>query len=96
MADYGRQFEKITRQPKEDSSIFAIAFEILAVKAFGDMGHTARLCIIRDRFIAGHGSCELSRYLDSVAPDTPIWDIVGRFCIWESHADSDNRTIGGA
>ena len=39
LADYRRQFEKTTR--KTDPSIFAIALETLAVKAFGDMGHTA-------------------------------------------------------
>ena len=41
------------------------------MKAFGDMGQTARLRLIRDRFIAGHSSCELRRYLDSVPPETP-------------------------
>ena len=44
-----------------------IALETLAVKAFGYMGHMARLRIIRDRFIAGRASCELRRHLDSVA-----------------------------
>ena len=57
--------------------------------AFGDMGHPARLRIIRDRFIGGHGSCELRRHLDSVAPETPIRDIVDHCRVWESHADSD-------
>ena len=37
-------------------SIFAIDLETLAVKAFGDIGQTARLRIIRD-----HSSCELRR-----------------------------------
>ena len=60
----------------KDPSIFAIALETLAVKAFGDMGQTARLRLIRDRFIAGHSSCELRRYLDSVPPETPIRDVV--------------------
>ena len=32
----------------------------------------ARLRLIRDRFIAGHSSCELQKYLDSVPPETPI------------------------
>ena len=59
--------------------------------AFGDMGQTARLRIIRDRFIAGHDSCELRRHLDSVSPETPIRDIVDRCQVWESHADSDAR-----
>ena len=64
------------------------------VKAFGDMGQTSRLRIIRERFIAGHNSCELCRHLDSVALETPIWDIVDRCRVWESHADSDNRRVG--
>ena len=34
------QFEKTTRSAGEDPSIFAIALETLAVKAFGDMGQT--------------------------------------------------------
>ena len=91
LADYRRQFEKTTRTAGEDPSIFAIALEMLAVKAFGDMGQTARLQLIRDRFIAGHNSCELRRYLDSVQPETPIRDIVDRCWVWESHADSDVR-----
>ena len=66
LADYRRQFEKMTRSAGEDPSIFAIALETLAVKAFGDMGQTARLRLIRHRFIAGHSTCELRRYLDSV------------------------------
>ena len=39
-----RQFEKTTRLAGEDPSIFAIALETLAVKAFGDMGHLSGLC----------------------------------------------------
>ena len=62
LADYRRQFEKTTRMALENPSIFAIAVETLAIKALGDMGQTARLCLIRDRFIAGHSSCELRRY----------------------------------
>ena len=61
------------------------------MKAFGDMGHTARLRIIRDRFIAGHDSCDIRRHLHNVAPETPIRDIVDRCRVWESHADSDAR-----
>ena len=41
LADNRRQFEKTTRSAGEDPSIFAIALETLAVKAFGDMGQTA-------------------------------------------------------
>ena len=88
LADYRRQFEKTihTRTAREDPSIFAIALETLAVKAFGDMGQTAWLRLIRDRFIAGHSSCDLRRYLDSVSPETPIRDVVDRCRVWESHA----------
>ena len=70
--------KKTTRTAGEDPSIFAIALETLAVKAFGDMGQTARLRLIRDRFIAGHNSRELRRHLDSVPPETPIRDSVDR------------------
>ena len=62
-----------------------------AVKAFGDIGQTAWLRQIRDRFIAGHNSCELRRHLDSVPPETPIQDIVDQCRVWESHADTDVR-----
>ena len=60
----------------DDPSIFDIDLETLAAKAFGDMGQTARLRLIRNHFIAGHSSCELRRYLDSVPPETPIRDVV--------------------
>ena len=93
LADYRRQFEKTTRSAGEDPSIFAITLETLAVKAFGDMSSTARLRLIRDRSIAGHSSCELRRYLDSVPPETPIRDVVDRFRVWESHADPEIRRV---
>ena len=51
------------------------------------MGQTARLRLIRDRFIAGHDNCNLCRHLDSVPPETPIRDVVDRCRVWESHAD---------
>ena len=57
------------------------------------MGQTARLRLIRDRFIAGHSSCELRRHLDSVPPDTPIRDVVDRCRSWESHADPAVRPV---
>ena len=93
LADYRRQFERITRTAGEDPSIFATALETLAMKAFGDMGPTARLRLIRDRFTAGHSSCELRRHLDSVPPETPIRDVVDRCRIWESHADPAVRRV---
>ena len=94
LADYRRQFERTTRTVGEDPAIFATALETLARKAFGDMGQTARLRLIRDRFIAGHSNCELHRHLDSVSPETPIRDIVDRCRIWESHADPAVCRIG--
>ena len=93
LADYQRQFEKTTRTAGEDPSIFATALETLAVKAFEDMGQTARLRLIRDRFITGHGSCELRRHLDSVPPETPMRDVVDRCRVWESHANLAIRRV---
>ena len=93
LANYRREFDKTVRKPGEDPSNFAITLETLAVKAFGDMGQTARLRLIRDRIIAGHGSCELRRYLDCVPPDTPLRDIVDRCRVWESHADPEVRRV---
>ena len=93
LADYRRQFERTTRTVGEDPAIFATALETLAVKAFGDMGQTARLRLIRDRLIAGHSSCELQRHLDSVPPETPIRDVVDRCRVWESHADPAVRWV---
>ena len=93
LANYRREFDKTVRKPGEDPSNFAITLETLAVKAFGDMGRTARLRLIRDRFIAGHGSCDLRRYLDCVPPDTPLRDIVDRCRVWESHADPEVRRV---
>ena len=84
LADYRRQFERTTRTVGEDPAIFATALETLAVKTFGDMGQTARLRLIRDRFIAGHSNCDLRRHLDSVSPETPIRDVVDRCRVWES------------
>ena len=91
LADYRHQFEKAAQKEGEDPSIFAIALETLAVKAFGDMGHTARLRLICDRFIASHDSCALRRHLNSVSPETPIRHIVDRCRVWESHAETEAR-----
>ena len=74
--------KKTTRLAGDDPSIFAITLETLAVKAFGDMGQTARLRLINDRFIAGHSSCELRRYLDSVPSETPFRDVVDWCRVW--------------
>ena len=93
LADYRRQFERTTRTIGEDPAIFATALETLGVKAFGDMGQTARLRLIRDRFIAGHSNCDLRRHLDSISPETPIRDVVDRCHVWESHANPAVRRI---
>ena len=91
LADYRRHLEKTTRKEGEDPSIFAIALDTLAVKAFGGMRHIARLRFICDRFIAGHDSCALRRHLESVAQETPTRDIVDRCRVWESHAATEAR-----
>ena len=93
LANYRREFYKTVRKRGEDPSNFAITLETLAVKAFGNMGQTARLRLIRDRFIAGHESCDLRRYLDCVPPDTPLRDIVDRCRVWESHGDPEVRRV---
>ena len=93
LANYRREFDKTVRKIGEDPSNFAIKLETLAVKAFGNMGQVARLRLIRDRFIAGHSSCDLRRYLDCVPPDTPLRDIVDRCRVWESHGTMDIRRV---
>ena len=93
LASYRRQFDKTERKPGEDPANFGITLETLAVKAFGDIGQTARLRLIRDRFIAGHGSCELRRHLDCLPPDTPLRDIVDRCRVWESHSELAERNV---
>ena len=93
LASYRREFDKTVRKPGEDPSNFSITLETLAIKAFGDMGQTARLRLIRDRFIAGHESCELRRHLDCLPPDTPLRDIVDRCRVWESHTELSVRRV---
>ena len=93
LASYRREFDKTVRKAGEDPSNFGITLETLAVKAFGDMGQTARLRLIRDRLIAGHESCELRRHLDCLPPDTPLRDIVDRCRVWEIHADPSVRRV---
>ena len=93
LAGYRREFDKTVRKPGEDPSNFGITFETLAIKAFGDMGQTARLRLICDRFIAGHENCELRRHLDCLPPDTPLRDIVDRCRVWESHTEPSVRRV---
>ena len=87
LANYRRKVDKTVRKRGEDPSNFAITLETLAAKAFGNMGKH------RDRFIAGHESGDLRRYLDCVPPDTPLRDIVDRCRVWESHSDSSVRRV---
>ena len=93
LAGYRRKFDKTVRKLGEDPSNFGITLEMLAIKAFGDMGQTARLRLIHDRFIAGHESCELRRHLDCLPPDTPLRDIVDRYRVWESHTEPSVRRV---
>ena len=44
-------------------------------------------------YSGGHASCELRRYLDSVPSETPIWDVMDRCWVWESHADPEIRRV---
>ena len=55
------------------------------------MNASARLQLVRDRFIAGQTECSLRRHLDGVGPNTPIRDIVDRCRMWESHADDTDN-----
>ena len=73
LADYRRQVERTTRAAGEDPSIFATALETLAVNAFGDMGQTARLRLIRDRFIAGHAATRCPALDESFPFMLPGW-----------------------
>ena len=78
LAEYRRQFERVSRSPGDDPSMFAIELETLARRAFVDVDASVRLQLVRDRFIDGHMECSLRRHLDSVGPDTPIEEIVDR------------------
>ena len=87
LADYQRRFERASREPGSDTSVFAVELETLAMRTFGDLSPLAHLQLVRDRFIAGQVGCTLRRHLDSVEPETPIWDIVDRCRVWESPAE---------
>ena len=82
-----RKFESVTCRTGADPATFTTELEILAVRGFGDMGTCARNRMVRDRFIADQRSCGLRRHLDSVPPHMPIWEIVDRCRVWESHSE---------
>ena len=48
--------------------------------------------MVCDRFIDGQVECALRRHLDSLAPDTPMSDIVDCCRVWESHCDVEMET----
>ena len=91
LADYRRRFEKVSRVPGSDPSVFVVELETLAIRAFGDLSSSARLQLVRDQFIAGQMECSLRRHLDSVKPGTPIRDIIDRYRVWESHTEFTDR-----
>ena len=51
------------------------------------MKEKARDLMVRDKFIASQGSCDLRRHLDGAAPETSIRDIADSCRIWESHGE---------
>ena len=59
LSDYRRRFERVSREPGSDPSVFAVELETLAMRAFGDLSPLARLQLVRDRFIAGQVGCTL-------------------------------------
>ena len=87
LADNRRKFERVSRSPGDDPSVFAIELKTLAMRAFADLNASAHLQLVRDIFIAGQMECSLHIHLDSVGPGTPIRDIVDRCRVWESHAE---------
>ena len=87
LAECRQRFERVFRVPGSDPSVFVVELETLAMRAFGDLRVSARLQLVRDRFIAGQMECSLRRHLDCMEPRTSIRDIVDRCRVWESHAD---------
>ena len=91
LAECRRQFERVSRSPGDDPSVFAIELETLARRAFVDVDASVWLQLMRDIFIDGQAECFLHRHLDSVGTDTPTEDIVDRCRVWESHAEDMNK-----
>ena len=82
----------MTRPPGEDPTVFAIALETLARRAFVDVEPSVRLQLVRDKFITGQHQLALRRHLDSAGPDTPMVNIVDKCRVWESHEEQHART----
>ena len=95
LAVFRRRFESAIRRPGVDPATFATELGILAVRGFGDMGKSACDSMMRDRFIAAQWNCGLRRHLDGVSSDSPIWDIVDRCRVWESHSDQGPSSVAG-
>ena len=70
---------------------YSKSLETLAVKAFGNIGPSARVWMIHDWFVTGHQDCDLWRHLDSVPSGASLRDIVDRCRVWESHANADDQ-----
>ena len=59
LADYRRQFERVSRMPGDDPSVFAVELETLEKRTFADLNSSTCLQLVRDRFIAGQVECSL-------------------------------------
>ena len=95
LAEYKRQIQRAFRRPGDDPSIFTIKLEKLARRAFVDIDPLIQLQMVWDRFIDGQAECALRRHLVSLGPDTPMADIVGCSCVWESHSElASGRQMG--
>ena len=95
LAEYRHKFERATRSPGDDPSVFAIELETLARRVFADVNASVRLQLVWDIFIAGgQAECSLRRHLDSVGPNIPIRDIVDSCRVWESHAEDTDSWRG--
>ena len=68
LAEYKHQFNRASRRPGDDPSIFAIELETLARRAFVDIDPLIQLQMVRDRFIDGQAECAHRRHLDSLGP----------------------------
>ena len=91
LAEYKRQFQRASRRPKDDPSIFAIELETLARRAFINIDPLIQLQMVRDQFIDGQAECALRRHLDSLGSDTSMADIVDCCRVWESHVEVETE-----